>query len=216
MRPCSARSGQLCAAARANKASACARVAATSRQHWQTRAIPGRACLERGGILVPNAACQNTIPHQVNFNLFNGYYVAPLAINQPGGTVEVVAGFDAHGDPVPPTDPRAREYLTTQQTTAAINWIRQRPLGTPGMATVSYSAAHLPVQPPPRALLPQDSVDSSQFDCANNLVEQRIIYSQMIEAMDREIGRLLGELGLARRTPEGQLDYDPTATTTMW
>jgi arylsulfatase A-like enzyme len=116
---------------------------------------------------------------------------------------------------VDPTDPRAREYITTQQTTAAIRWIKQQPPGTPWMATVSYSAAHLPVQPPPRALLPLDSIDSSQFDCATNLIEQRIIYGQMIEAMDHEIGRLLVELGLATRTPDGQLEYHPEATNTM-
>lgn len=178
-------------------------------------AIPGRTCLERGGILVPDAACQSPVPQEVNFNLFNGYYVSPLTINQADGSVEVVAGNDDHGDQVNPTDPRAREYLTTQQTTAAIQWIRQHAPGTPWMATVSYSAAHLPVQPPPRALLPLDSVDSSQFDCATNIIQQRIIYTQMIEAMDHEIGRLLVELGLASRTPEGRLDYHPAETNTM-
>ena len=178
-------------------------------------AIPGRTCLERGGILIADAACQDIVPKVVNFNLFNGYYVSPLAINQADGSVEVVAGNDDHGNQVDPTDPRAREYFTTQQTTAAIKWIKQQPPGTPWMATVSYSAAHLPVQPPPRALLPLDSIDSSQFDCATNLIEQRIIYGQMIEAMDHEIGRLLVELGLATRTPDGQLEYHPEATNTM-
>ena len=37
----------------------------------------------------------------------------------------------------------------------------------------------------------------------------------MIEAMDHEIGRLLVELGLATRTPDGRLDYHPDATNTM-
>jgi arylsulfatase A-like enzyme len=83
------------------------------------------------------------------------------------------------------------------------------------MATLSYSAAHLPVQPPPRALLPLDSVDSSQFDCATNITQQRINYTQMIEAMYHEIGRLLVELNLASRTPNGRLDYHPAETNTM-
>jgi arylsulfatase A-like enzyme len=177
-------------------------------------ANPGRTCLEQGGILVADDVCQDIVPKVVDFSLFNGYYVSPLAINQPDGSVEVVAGFDAHGDQVNPTDPRAREYLTTQQTTAAIRWIKEQAPGTLWMATVSYSAAHLPVQPPPRALLPADSIDSGQFDCTK-LVEQRIIYGQMIEAMDQEIGRLLVEVGLATRTPGGQLDYRPDATNTM-
>jgi arylsulfatase A-like enzyme len=177
-------------------------------------AIPGLTCLQQGGILVPGAACQETVPKEVNFTLFNGYYVAPLVINHEDGTVELVAGNDDHGNQKDPTDPRARQYLTTQQTTAAINWIKQQPPGTPWMATLSYSAAHLPVQQPPKALLPPDSIDGSQFDCTD-LVQSRILYTQMIEAMDQEIGRTLIELGLATRTPDGRLDYRPEATNTM-
>ena len=37
----------------------------------------------------------------------------------------------------------------------------------------------------------------------------------MIEAMDQEIGRVLVELGLATRAPDGRLDYHPDATNTM-
>ena len=37
----------------------------------------------------------------------------------------------------------------------------------------------------------------------------------MIEAMDHEIGRLLVELNLASRTPDGRLDYHPAGTNTM-
>jgi arylsulfatase A-like enzyme len=175
---------------------------------------PGRACLEQGGILVPEAACQATVPPQVKFDNFNGYYVAPLDINYPDGAVELVAGFQDDGFEKPPTDPRARQYLTTQQTNAAISWIQQQSGKAPWMATLSFSAAHVPVQQPPKALLPSDSVDSSRFDCTK-LGDQRILYNQMIEAMDTEIGRLLVEVGLAARTPDGQLDYRPEQTNTM-
>jgi hypothetical protein len=177
-------------------------------------AVPGLTCLQRSGILVPAAACQATAPPEVNFGLFNGYYVSPLVINHEDGTVELVAGNDDHGNQKDPTDPRARQYLTTQQTTAAINWIKQQSPETPWMATLSYSAAHLPVQQPPKALLPLDSIDGSQFDCTD-LVQSRILYTQMIEAMDQEIGRVLVELGLATRAPDGRLDYHPEATNTM-
>jgi arylsulfatase A-like enzyme len=177
-------------------------------------AIPGLTCLQRGGILVPAAACQDTAPPEVNFKLFNGYYVSPLVINHEDGSVELIAGNDDHGNQKDPTDPRARQYLTTQQTTAAINWIKQQSPETPWMATLSYSAAHLPVQQPPKALLPLDSIDGSQFECTN-LVESRILYTQMIEAMDQEIGRALVELGLATRAPDGRLAYHPDATNTM-
>jgi arylsulfatase A-like enzyme len=82
------------------------------------------------------------------------------------------------------------------------------------MATLSFSAAHLPVHQPPRALLPADSIDSSQFDCTD-LIDQHTIYNQTVEAMDTEISRLLVELGLATHTPDGRLDYHPEATNTV-
>jgi arylsulfatase A-like enzyme len=182
----------------------------------------GLTCLQRGGILVPQAACQAAVPSQVNFAAFNGYYVAPLTINHEDGRVEVVTGLDDHGQLKTPTDPRARYYLTTQQTDAALMWVNLQPPGTPWMLTMAYSAAHLPVQPPPRALLPPDSVDSGRFDCsgtgedtAKSLVELRTLFNQTMEAMDTEIARLLIELGLATRTPNGGLDYRPEQTNTM-
>jgi arylsulfatase A-like enzyme len=178
-------------------------------------AVPGRTCLEQGGILVPETVCQDTIPTEVDFSLFNGYYVSPLVINHEDGSVELVAGNQDDGTQKNPTDPRARQYLTTQQTTAAINWISQQSPETPWMATMSYSAAHLPAQQPPKALLPDPSVDGSRFNCATSILEQRILYTQMIEAMDQEIGRLFLELKLATRTSDGQLDYHPDATNTM-
>jgi hypothetical protein len=180
-------------------------------------ADPGRSCLESGGILVPEQSCQSPVPQAVSegFRNFNGYYVAPLLINREDGSVELVAGFDEHGNVTPPVDPRARRYLTQQQTDAAIDWIkRQRSEGTRWMATVSYSAAHLPMQQPPRALLPAQAVDSSLLDCTS-LLGQRSLMNETIEAMDREIGRLLVETGLANRLPSGRLRYRPDATDTM-
>jgi arylsulfatase A-like enzyme len=180
-------------------------------------ADPGRSCLESGGILVPAQSCQSPMPQAVSegFQNFNGYYVAPLLINREDGSVELVAGFDERGNVKPPVDPRARRYLTQQQTDAAIAWIKsQRSQGTRWMATVSYAAAHLPTQQPPRALLPEQAVDSSLLDCTS-LLGQRSLMNEMIEAMDHEIGRLLVETGLATRSPSGRLRYRPDATDTM-
>jgi hypothetical protein len=71
--------------------------------------------LERGGILVPGALYQDTVPPEVNFSLFNGYYVSPLAINNEDGSVELVAGNkDEDETRKDPADPCAREYVTTQ------------------------------------------------------------------------------------------------------
>jgi arylsulfatase A-like enzyme len=178
--------------------------------------VPGRACLESGGILVRNEACEDTVPANVQkgFEKFNGYYVAPLLINNEDGSIELVAGFDDHGNEKVPLDPRARRYLTQQQTDAAIDWIKaQQSSGNPWMATLSYSSAHLPAQQPPRALLPAGGVASGNLDCTSTL-GQRAIYAEMIEAADRELARLLVETGLASAGPLG-LEYRPDATDTM-
>jgi arylsulfatase A-like enzyme len=178
---------------------------------------PGRSCLESGGILDRNTTCAAVVPTPIQdgFENFNGYYVAPLLINHEDGRVELIAGFDDEGNKTPPTDPRARRYLTQQQTDAAIAWIQaQQAAGTPWMATLSYSSAHLPTQQPPRDLLPQPAVDSGQLDCTS-LLGQRSLINQMVEALDAELARLLVAIGLASRDPDGRLSYDPAATDTM-
>jgi arylsulfatase A-like enzyme len=182
---------------------------------------PGFSCVQQGGILVPQGACQTPVPSQVNFANFNGYYVAPMVVNHEDGTVQLIAGFDDHGQTKNPTNPFARYYLTTQQTDAALLWIGLQPPGTPWMTTLSYSAAHLPVQPPPRSLLSVDSPDSTAFDCSGHgeqpqsLIQLRTLFNQTIEAMDTEIGRFLVQLGLATRKPDGSVDYRPEQTNTM-
>jgi arylsulfatase A-like enzyme len=179
-------------------------------------AIPGRTCLERGGILVPEQACQSPVPHNVleGFKNFNGYYVAPLLINHEDGEVELVAGFDDVGGIKDPTDPRARRYLTKQQTDAAIAWINKQKESpnTPWMATLSYSTAHLPAQQPPQSPL---RPGSGQLDCtSSDILAQRSLINQMLEAMDEEISRLLVETGLATHDGD-KLVYKPDATNTM-
>src|SRR5262249_59587102 len=103
----------------------------------------------------------------------------------------------------PSTDPRARQYLTTDQTNAAIEWITKiRQTGTPWMATVSYSAAHLPAQQVPAALVPSQPAGTGALDCTR-VPAQRILQNHMTEAMDEEIGRLLVATGLATRDRDG-------------
>jgi Sulfatase len=169
---------------------------------------PGRACLDQGGIFVPNQSCQSSPPSGVNFDNQNAYYVSQLVINHEDGSTEVVKF----------TDPRARVYRTIIESDLAIDWINQRNSKKPWMATVSYSSAHAPYQQPPTALLPQDSFDTSGFDCdPTNPVKEvpRILSNQMIESLDTELGRVMVEVGLATRKPDGKLDYHPEATDTM-
>ncbi len=163
----------------------------------------GKQCLARGGIFVPNAACQATPPASLNFNKANAYYVSPLVINGPAGV-----------ETVPLTDPRARGYRTRVEVDAAIDWIRKRSANRPWMATLSLTAAHTPIQQPPSALTPRSAGSGDTLGCTG-LGEQRDLQNRMIEALDTELGRLLVETGLARRGANGSLAYTPAGSNTM-
>jgi len=164
----------------------------------------GRACRDNGGLLDPDGTCAGPLPARLDFTRLSGHYVSPLVINDANGRVE----------PVPPTDPRSRTFRGSLPVDDAIAWIRQQPPATPWMATVSFASAHTPLMQPPAHLVNADPAASSALDC-NNATQQRVLQNQMIEAMDKEFGRLLVTLGLAQRGPDGRLVYDPAATDTM-
>jgi len=163
---------------------------------------PGKQCLTSGGLFVPNANCDTPLPDTMTFSTPNGYYVSPLVINNPDGSVEVI----------PNTDSRNRGYRTTIETDAAISWINSRNSSKPWMATVSYSAAHTPYQQPPGSLVQDGAGD--ELNCTD-LLQQKIISNKMTEAMDTEFGRLLVQTGLATRKDDGSLVYDPKAKNTV-
>jgi len=163
----------------------------------------GLQCLAAGGILVPGQAC-GTPPSSLVFDRENAYYVSPLVIVQ-----------DGNAEQVPLTDARARGYRTRIEADAAIAWIRSRTPGKPWMATVSFSAAHTPLQQPPGSLVPQSGgALKDALDCTATL-QGRVIQNQMTEAMDSEFGRILVETGIAKRGADGSLSYDPRASNTM-
>jgi hypothetical protein len=179
---------------------------------------PGLACLNLGGILVPNASCQANPPGNLDFQRQNAHYVSPLVINRGTSVSELSV-----------TDPRGRNYRSSIEVNAAIQWINENKRGSaPWMATVSFSADHTPLQPPPGHLLspatrqklattmgsPMGSPIKFGTDCTNQVV-QRILSDAMIEAMDTELGRLLISTGLARKNNVGQLIYEPERTNTM-
>lgn len=174
---------------------------------------PGLTCLNEGGIFVPNAQCQSQAPSNLTFDVQNAYYVSPLVVNR-GPLVEEASL----------TDPRGRAYRSTIEVNAAIKWINaQKGRGAPWMATVSFSAGHTPLQPPPGYLLSQKtreklasvmSKDASGTNC-NDPDVQRAVSDAMIEAMDSEFARLLLSTGLAKRSGTGGLAYDPSASNTM-
>lgn len=175
---------------------------------------PGLACLNLGGILVPNASCQSEPPSNLDFERQNAHYVSPLVINRGMKVSELEV-----------TDPRGRNYRSTIEVNAAIRWINAQKQGSaPWMATVSFSADHTPLQTPPGHLLSRatrqklattlGSTGNLGTDCTN-LTVQRILSDAMIEAMDTELSRLLTSTGLARKDKYGKLVYQPDRTNTM-
>lgn len=164
----------------------------------------GLECAAKGGLFDEGGTCGSSPSHDLNFGTPNAYYVSPLVINYPDGAAVQL----------PYSDPRARGYRTTLEVNAARDWIQQRVSKNPWMATVSFSSAHVPYQPPPPSLIRPGVPDSSDFDCTTDAAV-RLLSNQTIEAMDTELGRLLVELGLASRAPNGDLIYDPAATDTM-
>lgn len=165
---------------------------------------PGRVCRDGGGIFTPGRSCQPQTPPKINFGILSAHYVSPLVINR-GVSVE---------QPLI-TDKRARTYRNVEATDAAIRWIKQQQAaGGPWMATVSTATVHTPMQAPPVPRLPANSVDTNGLD-PDNPASQIIIANQMIEEMDADIGRLLVETRLARRSPSGSLIYEPEATDTV-
>jgi arylsulfatase A-like enzyme len=178
---------------------------------------PGRACMEQGGIFLPahlgGESCHATPPSQLNFGLANGYYVFNLVTNDlEKGTVY------KH----PLTDPRARMYSPIETTDALVKWVKSQPDSQPWMATASYASIHAPYQQTPQSLTPGEP-DLSGIRCGATqenpngptLADLHQLSNQMVEAMDTEIGRLLVEIGVASKRPDGSLEYDPGASNTM-
>lgn len=179
---------------------------------------PGRACLERGGIFDPGQACQASAPDYIDFMAQNGYYTGKFVWSDRDGNAGEVLANDAS----------ARGYRSTLETDRAIAWATAQPGDRPWMLTLGYSAIHTPLQVPPLALIAEDTpgrndnlVCSPVSDMEGapgviiGMVDDRLVTNLMVEAMDREIGRLLVEMGLARWAPDGTLDYDPAQTNTV-
>ena len=165
---------------------------------------PGLACLQRGGLLEPNATCSAPASPKLDFTRQQSHWVSPLVYNLPDGTV----------NRVPMSDPNARKWRGDFVVDAAIEWIKGRPAGQPWMATVSFASMHTPLVPPPAQSDWPASIAAADLDCTNPL-HQREIGNLMVESMDRGIARLLVSTGLATRNADGSLSYTPAASNTM-
>jgi hypothetical protein len=170
----------------------------------------GKDCVARGGVPALDQQGDFTLNcpdsagcRQPDFTLLNGYYTWNQTVNNAGGLQRATV----------------RKYMTSYQTDAAIDWIKQQSQGNratkPWMATVSYDAIHTPYQPPPDELYPPGfSWPLGVQDCTS-FEAVRILSNLMAEAMDKEIGRLLVSTGLAQYGPGGDLVYNPQASNTM-
>ncbi|MCK9512279.1 MAG: sulfatase-like hydrolase/transferase [Pigmentiphaga sp.] len=201
-------------------AGACYHAAGTCEPMSRSEAtpIPGRICMEQGGIFDPNASCQATTPAYLDFDVQNGYYASEFVTSFPDGSTNKITA----------SHPDARGYRTTLETDRAIAWASQQPSDQPWMMSLGYSAMHTPLQLPPRALIaadtpgrndplvcmPMPDTDGIPSQIAD-VIDNHLISNLMIEAIDTEIGRLLVELGLASRNADGSLHYEPEKTNTM-
>ena len=111
----------------------------------------------------------------------------------------------------------AREYRTTFEANKCIKWIKSRRKNNPWFASLAFSNPHTPTMPAPLNLV-YDKTRASQASaqvCDGSIRETQAVYATMVEALDRELGRLLVEAGIATENPDGSINYDPFASNTM-
>jgi hypothetical protein len=159
----------------------------------------GKTCLESGGLFLAGTSCQTTTPFDLDFSRTNSYYVWERT------TLE--------GALPPPTAPNQctvgpainRDYMTNVQTDSAASWWNSQ--SGPRMLSVTYNSIHTPLQQPPSTPL----LSGQPYVCVGNtappIASQRLITIAMLEDMDKDLGRLLANQGLA------QLDADGTIVT---
>lgn len=89
---------------------------------------------------------------------------------------------------------RSKEYTTTKFTDLAIDWLEDQ--DNPWFLWLAYNAPHTPFHLPPANLHSMGELPSDEASVAANPVPY---YMAMLEAMDTEIGRLLGSLSAEQR-----------------
>ncbi|MEI6537630.1 MAG: sulfatase-like hydrolase/transferase [Verrucomicrobiaceae bacterium] len=167
-------------------------------------ATPGLTCLASGGVLKPDSDC-GALPSEVNFNQENGYYVGQRVENPARGADPIIS---------PPSSPASRGFRTTLEANYTIEWIKSQPSNSPWMATLSFSSAHTPFQPAPPSLV-YTKISGLGNDCSDGYADRRLLMTQMIEALDKELGRVLVETGLAKRGLNGTVKFNPKRTNTV-
>lgn len=165
---------------------------------------PGFACLQSGGILRPKTTCAQSTKNGLNFSTQNAYYVSQHVIQSGNGQPAIISPVESSA---------GRAYRTTLEANYAINWIKQQSKDKPWMATLSFSSAHTPYQPAPDSLVYSKLTTAGQ-DCSDSGVDSRALMTQMIESLDKELGRILIETGIATNV-NGNFNYDPKQSNTV-
>ena len=166
---------------------------------------PGRSCLESGGIFDPKAtSCDTPPPSVLNFQTQNGHYTGNWVINKEDGTTTITQ---------PPSNEKARGFKTQQEVSRAVAWINNQSGKKPWMLSLGISAIHEPVQQSPTELVNSNAPPTDAYNC-NDETQKRELATQMVEAIDHEIGRLLVETELATYNSDGTLNYQPEKTNT--
>ena len=166
---------------------------------------PGRSCLESGGIFDPKAtSCDTPPPSVLNFQTQNGHYTGNWVINKEDGTTTITQL---------PSNEKARGFKTQQEVSRAVAWINNQSGKKPWMLSLGISAIHEPVQQSPTELVNSNAPPTDAYNC-NDETQKRELATQMVEAIDHEIGRLLVETELATYNSDGTLNYQPEKTNT--
>lgn len=165
--------------------------------------VPGKVCLEGGGLFDPEEECAQDLPSYLNFSRQNAYYTAELVISDADDTERLEVD-----------DPATRRYRTQLESDLAISWIEDQDADQPWMLSLGYSASHAPLQPAPASLVPETGALDSGIDCDSG-EDTRKLMSQTMEALDTELRRVLLAAGVYVETDSGELEYNPKSNTVV-
>tara|TARA_R110002051_G_scaffold95821_2_gene165896 strand:- start:55641 stop:57830 length:2190 start_codon:yes stop_codon:yes gene_type:complete len=165
--------------------------------------VPGKMCLERGGLFDPNQQCASPLPAYLDFTRQNAYYTAEVVISEESGSQRLDVD-----------NPASRLYRTQLESNFAIDWIQSHSDDQPWMLSLGYSASHAPLQPAPASLAPETGALDSGIACDNG-ADTRQLMNQNMEAMDTEIRRVLLSVGVYIENANGELEYNPASNTVV-
>jgi hypothetical protein len=137
----------------------------------------------------------------INFDLDNAYY----------HWTETSAGYGE--DEALQTFTRG--YQTTAVADHSVEWIDAQDGTAPWFCAMTFTASHTPLQPAPTTL-PYTDQPIPGCSLPDEVVGARRAFVEMSEAMDRETGRMLTELGLGSYDAAGNFTLGDPAESNTW